>query len=155
MRPKTVRARPLSGLVSLLGLSEQGQPVRGMVTGVTHDSRKVVPGDLYAALPGSRFHGAVFAEQAAAAGAAGILTDREGRIRAERAGLPVLVVDDPRAVLGEVASWVYGRPVDDLALLGVTGTSGKSTTTFLLEAGLRAAGHETGLVGGIEIRVAG
>jgi UDP-N-acetylmuramoyl-L-alanyl-D-glutamate--2,6-diaminopimelate ligase len=155
MRPKSVPARSLSGLVSLLGLSEQGQPMRGMVTGITHDSRKVVKGDLYAALPGSRFHGAVFAEQAAQAGAAGILTDHEGRIRAERAGLPVLVVDDPRAVLGEVASWIYGRPVHDLALLGVTGTSGKSTTTFLLEAGLRAAGHETGLVGGIEIRVAG
>jgi UDP-N-acetylmuramoyl-L-alanyl-D-glutamate--2,6-diaminopimelate ligase len=155
MRPNSVPARSLSGLVSLLGLSEQGQPIRGMVTGVTHDSRRVAPGDLYAALPGSRFHGAVFAEQAAAAGAAGILTDREGRIRAELAGLPVLVVDDPRAVLGEVASWVYGRPARDLALLGVTGTSGKSTTTFLLEAGLRAAGHETGLIGGIEIRVAG
>jgi UDP-N-acetylmuramoyl-L-alanyl-D-glutamate--2,6-diaminopimelate ligase len=155
MRPKSVPARSLSGLVSLLGLSEQGGPMRGMVTGVTHDSRKVVPGDLYAALPGSRFHGAVFAEQAAGAGASGILTDHEGRIRAERAGVPVLVVDDPRAVLGEVASWVYGRPVRDLALLGVTGTSGKSTTTFLLEAGLRAAGHETGLIGGIEIRAAG
>ena len=155
MRPRSVPARSLSGLVSLLGLSEQGQPIRGMVTGVTHDSRRVAPGDLYAALPGSRFHGAVFAEEAAAAGAAGILTDHEGRIRAELAGLPVLVVDDPRAVLGEVASWVYGRPVRDLALLGVTGTSGKSTTTFLLEAGLRAAGHETGLIGGIEIRVAG
>jgi UDP-N-acetylmuramoyl-L-alanyl-D-glutamate--2,6-diaminopimelate ligase len=155
MRPTSVPARSLSGLVSLLGLSEQGQPIRGMVTGVTHDSRRVVPGDLYAALPGSRIHGAVFAEQAAAAGAAGILTDHEGRIRAEQAGLPVLVVDDPRAVLGEVASWVYGRPARDLALLGVTGTSGKSTTTFLLEAGLRAAGHETGLIGGIEIKVAG
>jgi UDP-N-acetylmuramoyl-L-alanyl-D-glutamate--2,6-diaminopimelate ligase len=155
MRPTSVPARPLSGLVTLLGLSAQGRPVRGTVTGVTHDSRRVAPGDLYAALPGSRFHGAVFAEQAAEAGAVGILTDREGRIRAERAGLPVLVVDDPRAVLGEVASWVYGRPVRDLCLLGVTGTSGKSTTTYLLEAGLRAAGHETGLVGGIEIKVGG
>jgi UDP-N-acetylmuramoyl-L-alanyl-D-glutamate--2,6-diaminopimelate ligase len=155
MRPKTVPARALSGLVSLLGLTEGGAPVQGMVTGVTHDSRKVQPGDLYAALPGSRFHGAVFAAQAADAGATGILTDREGRIRAEKSGLPVLVVDDPRAVLGRVASWVYGDPVRDLGVLGVTGTSGKSTITFLLEAGLRAAGHETGLVGGIEIRVGG
>src|SRR3954469_14188351 len=106
MRPTSVPARPLSGLVSLLGLSVEGQPLRGMVTGVTHDSRRVSRGDLYAALPGSRFHGAVFAEQAAAAGAAGIRTDREGRERAERAGVPVLVGDDPRAVLGDVASWV-------------------------------------------------
>lgn len=153
MRPKTVPARPLSGLVTLLGLSEQGGPVRGMVTGVTHDSRRVRRGDLYAALPGSRFHGAVFAASAAEAGAAAILTDREGRVQAEASGLPVLIVDEPREVLGRVASWVYGEPVRDLTLLGVTGTSGKSTTVFLLEAGLRAAGHETGLVGGVQIRV--
>ncbi len=127
--------------------------MRGMVTGVTHDSRRVAPGDLYAALPGSRVHGATFAVQAAEAGAVGILTDREGRVPAEKAGVPVLVVDDPRAALGDVTSWVYGEPVRDLALLGVTGTSGKSTTTYLLEAGLRAAGHETGLVGGIEVKV--
>lgn len=155
MRPKTVPARPLSGLVSLLGLSEQGRPVRGMVTGATHDSRRVRRGDLYAALPGSRFHGAAFAAQAAGAGATAVLTDRAGRAEAEASGLPVLIVDDPRAVLGRVASWVYGEPVRDLTLIGVTGTSGKSTTVFLLEAGLRAAGHETGLVGGIQIRVGG
>lgn len=155
MRPNVAQARPLSGLVALLGLAEQDEPVRGMVTGVTHDSRKVRRGDLYAALPGSRCHGADFAVQAAEAGATGILTDHTGRRRAERAGLPVLVVDEPRAVLGAVASWVYGDPGEELALIGVTGTSGKSTTAFLLEAGLREAGHETGLVGGIEVRVAG
>jgi UDP-N-acetylmuramoyl-L-alanyl-D-glutamate--2,6-diaminopimelate ligase len=56
-------------------------------------------------------------------------------------------------VLGKVAAWVYGRPAEGLLMLGVTGTSGKTTTTHLLEAGLRAAGHRTGLIGGVEIRV--
>ena len=67
----------------------------------------------------------------------------------------MLVADDARAVLGEVAARVYGRPADDLLLLGVTGTNGKTTTAFLLEAGLRAAGHTTGLLGTVETRVAG
>ncbi|GAA3196172.1 UDP-N-acetylmuramoyl-L-alanyl-D-glutamate--2,6-diaminopimelate ligase [Nonomuraea roseoviolacea subsp. carminata] len=121
------------------------------LTGVTIDSREVMRGDLYVALPGSTAHGASFVAQAMARGAAAILTDEAGRERAVATGLPVLVVPDPRALLGQVASWVYGQPAHDVQVLGVTGTSGKSTTTFLLEAGLRAAGHTTGLVGGVEI----
>ena len=68
-------------------------------------------------------------------------------------GLPLFVVTDPRARLGEVASWVYGHPSRRLALTGVTGTSGKTTTSYLIEAGLRAAGHRTGLIGGVQTRV--
>ena len=115
------------------------------------DSRHVRPGDLYVAVGGGSAHGADFSAQAMASGATAILTDPAGRAAAVATGLPVLVVGDPRAVLGQVASWVYGRPARDITLLGVTGTSGKSTTTFLLEAGLKAAGHRTGLVGGVEI----
>jgi UDP-N-acetylmuramoyl-L-alanyl-D-glutamate--2,6-diaminopimelate ligase len=121
------------------------------VTGVTIDSRQVRRGDLYVALRGNQSHGAGFTAEAMAHGAVAVLTDPEGRAAAAATGLPVLVVPDPRSVLGQVASWVYGHPARDIQLLGVTGTSGKSTTTFLLEAGLRAAGHTTGLVGGVEI----
>jgi UDP-N-acetylmuramoyl-L-alanyl-D-glutamate--2,6-diaminopimelate ligase len=125
------------------------------VTGVTLDSRDVRPGDLYAGLPGSRAHGADFAGQAAARGAAAVLTDSEGVRRCAAAGvrLPLLVVDDPRGALGELAAVVYGRPADRLTLFGVTGTNGKTTTAYLLDAGLRAAGHRTGLVGTVEPRV--
>ncbi|OLT17743.1 UDP-N-acetylmuramoyl-L-alanyl-D-glutamate--2,6-diaminopimelate ligase, partial [Actinomadura sp. CNU-125] len=70
-------------------------------------------------------------------------------------GLPVLVVPDVRARLGDAAAWVYGEPGRDITLIGVTGTSGKTTTVFLAEAGLRAAGLATGLVGGVEIRAGG
>ncbi|POM23995.1 UDP-N-acetylmuramoyl-L-alanyl-D-glutamate--2,6-diaminopimelate ligase [Actinomadura rubteroloni] len=152
MRPTTSTPRSLSGLAALLGADD---PSAGAVelTGITHDSRAVRPGDLYAALPGARAHGAQFAPQAAAAGAVAILTDPAGRAAAEAAGPPVLVVDDPRARLGAAASYVYGDPVTDLTLIGVTGTSGKTTTVYLLEAGLRAAGVETGVIGTVEMRI--
>lgn len=154
MRPTTNPARPLSGLAELLGIEWDGRDDTS-VTGITHDSRAVRPGDVYAALPGARAHGAQFAGQAADAGAAAVLTDPAGYDRAAAAGLPVLVVADVRARLGEAASWVYGDPGRDITLIGVTGTSGKTTTVFLVDAGLRAAGIETGLVGGVEIRVGG
>jgi UDP-N-acetylmuramoyl-L-alanyl-D-glutamate--2,6-diaminopimelate ligase len=123
------------------------------VSGITHDSRRVQPGDLYAALPGSQYHGARFSAQAAARGAVAVLTDPSGRDQATASGLPVLVVGDPRSRLGEVSAWVYGQPSAGLLLIGVTGTSGKTTTTYLLESGLRMAGHVTGLIGGVETRV--
>jgi UDP-N-acetylmuramoyl-L-alanyl-D-glutamate--2,6-diaminopimelate ligase len=121
------------------------------LTGVTIDSRNVRRGDLYVALPGNRVHGATFAAEAMASGAVAVLTDRAGRDASVATGLPVLIVPDPRALLGQISSWVYGQPAHDIQVLGVTGTSGKSTTSFMLEAGLRAAGHTAGLVGGVEI----
>jgi UDP-N-acetylmuramoyl-L-alanyl-D-glutamate--2,6-diaminopimelate ligase len=123
------------------------------VTGVTLSSRSVQPGDLYAALPGSRVHGVDFAAPAAAAGAVAILTDPTGAERARATGLPALVVDDPRQALGEVASLVYGRPTAHLSIVGVTGTAGKTSTVYLVEAGLRAAGRVTGLIGTVETRM--
>jgi UDP-N-acetylmuramoyl-L-alanyl-D-glutamate--2,6-diaminopimelate ligase len=124
------------------------------VTGVTHDSRAVQKGDLYAALPGARTHGAEFIAHAAQAGAVAVLTDRVGAAVAARAGLPALVVADPRASLGGVAAQVYGDPTGELTVIGLTGTNGKTTTAYLIEAGLRAAGHITGLIGTVETRLA-
>src|SRR5499425_1616674 len=126
-----------------------------LVRGVTHDSRRVRPGDLYAALPGGNHHGARFCQDAVSAGAVAVLTDPAGREPARLSGLPVFVVSDPRAKLGEVASWVYRHSSARLLLIGVTGTSGKTTTTYLLESALRRAGHRTGLIGGVETRIAG
>ena len=164
LRPRYVPVRSLTGLASLLGLRRpdgQGRDtsiaqneLRG-VTGITHDSAQVQPGDLYAALRGSKHHGAEFCEQAAAAGAVAVLTDPTGRERAISTGLPVFVVSDPRVRLGEVASWIYGNPSGRLLLLGVTGTSGKTTSTYLIESGFSHAGHVTGLIGGVELRIGG
>jgi len=125
--------------------------VRGLaVTGVTHDSRAVRPGDLYAALPGEKVHGADFAAMAAASGAVALLTDRPGPHP-----LPALVVDQPRRHLGAVASYIYGEPSTALDVIGITGTNGKTTSAYLIEAGFAAAGRSTGLIGTVETRVVG
>ncbi|HEX6232314.1 MAG TPA: UDP-N-acetylmuramoyl-L-alanyl-D-glutamate--2,6-diaminopimelate ligase [Jiangellaceae bacterium] len=150
LRPRQVTPRLLTELAQSLGVP--GPVVDSAVTGVTHDSRKVQPGDLFAALPGALTHGVEFVAQAEAAGAAAILTDHGGADRLSTE-LPVLAVDDPRSRLGELAASIYGRPADDLLMLGVTGTNGKTTTAYLIESGLRAAGHRTGLVGTVETRI--
>ena len=118
------------------------------ITGVTHDSREVRAGDLYAALPGQHAHGADFATVAATAGAAAMLTDRPGPYP-----LPTVVVERPREILGQVASLVYADPSRALDVIGITGTNGKTTTAYLVEAGLRGAGRSTGLIGTVETRI--
>jgi UDP-N-acetylmuramoyl-L-alanyl-D-glutamate--2,6-diaminopimelate ligase len=159
IRPAYQQPRPLSALSTLLGVrltalgSSHSPNDLGFLSGLTLDSRSVKPGDLYVALPGARVHGAVFCADAVAAGAVAVLTDPAGRARAVASGVPVFVLADPRARLGEIACWVYGDPSSRLRLIGVTGTSGKTTSTYLLESGLRAAGHLTGLVGGVELRI--
>jgi UDP-N-acetylmuramoyl-L-alanyl-D-glutamate--2,6-diaminopimelate ligase len=159
IRPAHQQQRPLSALSTLLGIrlaaagSSRSPNEEGFLSGLTLDSRSVKPGDLYVALPGARVHGAAFCADAVAAGAVAVLTDPEGRARATASGVPVFVLADPRARLGEIACWVYGNPSSRLRLIGVTGTSGKTTSTYLLESGLRMAGHLTGLVGGVELRI--
>ena len=156
LRPERVAPVPLRGLAEAAGADASLVGDADVtVTGVTHDSTAVRSGDLYAALPGARRHGAEFAADAAAAGARGVLTDPAGAPAAAAAGLPALVVEDPRTVLGHVAAAVYGNPSDRLLVIGITGTNGKTTTTFMVEAGLRATGRATGLIGTIETRVSG
>jgi UDP-N-acetylmuramoyl-L-alanyl-D-glutamate--2,6-diaminopimelate ligase len=164
LRPAVPQGCPIGALGAALGteaLTVAGSPVDPalVVLGVTLDSRAVVPGDLYAALPGANAHGAQFADQAQRAGAVGVLTDDVGLglLRADGCTLPVLVVPSPRAVLGAVSARVYGTHDHPgrLTVLGVTGTNGKTTTTYLLDAALRAAGRTTGLIGTVETRVAG
>jgi UDP-N-acetylmuramoyl-L-alanyl-D-glutamate--2,6-diaminopimelate ligase len=109
---------------------------------------------VYAALPGARFHGADFAAQAAGLGAVVVLTDRAGADRAAATGLPVLVVENPRERMGALAAAVYDEPGADLLQIGITGTSGKTTTAYLVEGGLRALhGRHTGLIGTVESRI--
>ncbi len=133
-----------------------GAPHRDVrLDGVSLDSRRVRPGDLYAALPGANAHGAEFARQAWQAGAVAVLTDPAGEaiLREAEIPLPRIVVPDSRAVLGSLSALVYGRPAEDLMLVGITGTNGKTTTAYILDAAWRALGRVTGLIGTIEIKV--
>ncbi|MCV7221362.1 UDP-N-acetylmuramoyl-L-alanyl-D-glutamate--2,6-diaminopimelate ligase [Mycolicibacterium elephantis] len=126
------------------------------VTGVTLRSKDVQAGDLFAALPGAASHGGRHVAEAVRRGAAAVLTDPAGleHIGADVA-VPVLVHPAPRTVLGELAATVYGHPSEKLRVIGVTGTSGKTTTTYLVEAGLRAADRVAGLIGTVGIRIGG
>ncbi|MEU0336209.1 UDP-N-acetylmuramoyl-L-alanyl-D-glutamate--2,6-diaminopimelate ligase [Streptomyces sp. NPDC006193] len=146
----TLPATPLAELAGLLGVTAPEGAAE--VTGITHDSRAVRPGDLYAALPGARRHGADFAAQAASLGAVAVLTDPTGAERAAATGLPVLVVDDPRGRMGELAATIYRHPGRDLLQIGITGTSGKTTTAYLVKGGLDVS-RPAGLIGTVEIRI--
>ena len=152
-RPRSVSPTALAELAAALAVPVPPEFGHGAVSGVTHASESVLPGDLYAALPGSRHHGAEFIAAAARAGAVAVLTDPVGAAAAQQADLPAIVVPDPRAVLGEVAARVYGDPTRGLTVLGITGTAGKTSTAYLIEAGLRAAGRVTGLIGTVETRM--
>lgn len=149
-RPVHVSAIPVAELADQLGAERPESDVG--VTGITHDSRAVRPGDVYAALPGARLHGADFVTQAAGLGAVAVLTDPTGAGRAAATGLPVLVVEDPRGSMGELAATIYGHPGRDLLQIGITGTSGKTTTAYLVEGGLKTV-RSTGLIGTVETRI--
>jgi UDP-N-acetylmuramoyl-L-alanyl-D-glutamate--2,6-diaminopimelate ligase len=113
------------------------------LTGVQHDSRRVVPGDLFAAIRGATYDGHDFAGEAVRKGAVAVLCERPLAL-----GVPTLVVPSVRSVLGEVAAAVYGHPAQRLACVGVTGTNGKTTTTFLLRH--LFAAERPGLIGTVE-----
>jgi UDP-N-acetylmuramoyl-L-alanyl-D-glutamate--2,6-diaminopimelate ligase len=157
-RPSRVSPSDVSALAErLAGAGVTTQAPHGAdasVTGMSLDSRRVLPGDLYAAIPGSQVHGIAHLPAALAAGAVAVLTDEVGAADVP-AGVPVLVVSSPRAVLGTVAAEVYGRPADSLRMIGVTGTQGKTTTTRLLESGLSGTGIPAAVIGTVGTRVLG
>jgi UDP-N-acetylmuramoyl-L-alanyl-D-glutamate--2,6-diaminopimelate ligase len=156
LRPEDRRAQRIAGLVERLpGALLHGDPATA-VSGITHDSRMVQRGDVYLARSGATTHGITFVADALTAGAAAVLTDPDSVAAAVAAGCPTVVeVPDPRGATGPAAAWVYGDPSADLGVIGITGTNGKTTTAYLVEAGLRAAGRRTGLVGTIESLVDG
>ncbi len=123
-----------------------GDPLIG---GVRCDSREVAPGDLFVALVGAKSDGHDYLEQAARRGAAALLVER--RVKPVPA-LPCARVDDTRACLAEVALRFFGRPASELTLVGITGTNGKTSTSYLVESALRAAGRRPGLIGTVEKR---
>ncbi len=119
------------------------------IAGVTHDSRRVQPGDLFVALLGDHFDGRVFASQAAARGAVAVLGADPAP---EGLAAPWLSAEDPRSLLGPLAARTYGHPDRDMAMIGVTGTNGKSTVVELSRAMLEASGRPSASIGTLGYR---
>src|SRR5690606_7065769 len=130
-------------------------PVDVSFTGITLDNRAVEPGDLFVALPGAATHGARFAATAVAAGASAILTDAAGADQcSDTVGtVPVVVVDRPRQVLAGLAAAFHDHPATAFTTLGITGTQGKTTSTYLAEAAVGVA--DAAVIGTIGTRVRG
>lgn len=154
-RPERPPRTALAAVAERLGARVIGEPAEVTLTGLTLSSQRVRAGDLYVALPGARVHGASYAAEAVVAGAVAVLTDEAGLAGLGDLAVPVLVVDAPRAVLGDLAAHLYGNPADGLTLMAVTGTQGKTTTTRLLEAGLERAGVAAAVIGTVGTRING
>jgi len=137
LRPEHPTPRSLDGLVEEFGLDARGSIAGVEISGVTLSTHNLQPGDLFVGMPGAQVHGAQFAAQAKDGGAVAVLTDEAGAESAAESGLPVVVVDSPRAALGAVAAWVYRTAEKPPLLFATTGTNGKTSTSYLLEAILR------------------
>ena len=123
------------------------------VSGITLDSRAIEPGWLYAALPGTRTHGAGFAASAVRRGACAVLTDAEGAGLVGQIGVPVLVSTDLREAMAAASCRIFGEPATRLTMVGITGTNGKTTTAFLAAAAL--ADRRVGTIGTIGFQLEG
>jgi UDP-N-acetylmuramoyl-L-alanyl-D-glutamate--2,6-diaminopimelate ligase len=129
-------------------LAQSGNP---QVTGIEYDSRQVKPGDVFVAMKGESSDGNRFVEQAIASGAVAVITDSEST----PSNVAWARVAHGRRALAVVSANLYDHPAEKIAVTGITGTNGKSTTAFLLESILHAAGRKSALLGTIEYHVAG
>lgn len=168
LRPNSVRPVSLAHLrehlqglgaqVSSRPAAQQSGAVEDVeVTGISMDSRGVCAGDLYVALPGAKVHGAQFAEGALKLGAAAILTDAAGAELLGEAAVPLLVTEHLREYVGPLAAQIYGSASFPAThRYAVTGTNGKTTSTYMLESIFRTGlGVKTGLIGTIQILIDG
>jgi UDP-N-acetylmuramoyl-L-alanyl-D-glutamate--2,6-diaminopimelate ligase len=122
------------------------------VVALSQDSRTIIAGSLFVAVRGFHSDGHQFIPQALAQGAVAVIAEEQQAATAAGAA-PVICVPDSRAALARLATVFYGRPSERLKLIGITGTKGKTTTSYLVRSIIEADGHRTGLIGTIDYRV--
>ena len=161
MTPAPAMPWTLYTLLAAAGLPAPGSDPDGtetadpVITDLQFDSRRVGSGSLYLAMPGQSTHGARFSAAAVEEGAVAVLTDAAGRELAAGVGVPVVVAEDPRGAMAALSVALNGDPSARVPMFAVTGTNGKTTTVFLLEAALTALGRTVGTLGTIGFRLAG
>lgn len=157
LRPVDPPRRALAALADRFAREVRGELAGVEVRGITLATADLRAGEAFVAIRGVNRHGAELAQQAADQGAVAIITDVQGATLAADAGLPIVIVDDPRAVLGELSAWVYGTGASDPLplLLGTTGTNGKTSVSHLLQGMLDQIGVVSGLSSTAERHIAG
>jgi len=164
LRPEAVVPVPLSALAQAFALPVAADSAHSFsqveLTGISMNTADLRPGDLFVAMPGLKTHGARFVAKALEIGAVAIVTDAAGaaEIASELGSVsaPVLLLEQPRRHLGNLAAFVYGNVAGNLPVIyGTTGTNGKTSTSYLLEALLRQCGEITGLTSTAERHIAG
>ncbi len=143
------RRPPLRDILAGLKVRSVTGPLPRLVTGVVADSRRVRGGDLFVAVPGRRVDGGVYADEAVKRGAVAVVA--EGWLPLDRS-VALIQVPDAREALARLAAAVAGHPAHGMRMIGITGTKGKTTTSFLIHHVLQAAGHKAGLIGTVHAR---
>ena len=150
MQPRALTVTQLlAALNGQVAIVDRLGDLDGSITSVTDDSRSVSSGSLFVAVKGERVDGHKYVGQAIKAGAAAIV----GQDSVERASVPFVQVTDSRKALGLIGSRFYGDPSAQLAMIGVTGTNGKTTTTYLCKALLENIGRRVGLIGTVAYQI--
>lgn len=155
LRPQTSPRKSLTDLVAEFSLEVRGSLENLCITGLSLSSADVLPGDMYIGLAGNNVHGATFAREAKNRGAVAVLTDFVGGQLCSDLGLPLLLQQQPREILGAISAWLYQTNEHSLTLFGVTGTNGKTSVSYLLDALLAQLGAVVGLSTTAERRIAG
>ena len=160
LRPKDVRPltfeQALQDVTVLEWIEPSADATRARtVTGITVASDDVAPGWIFVAIPGMKAHGGEFAHGAVVEGANAIMTDPTGVDLVRDLGVPIAVVADPRVDTAIVATRIYDHPAEKLVTMAITGTNGKTTTSFLMRAALQAKFPDPAICGTVDMRVAG
>ncbi len=156
LRPDAVVPVELTNFAARFGLDVMGHAAAVSLTGISMNTGDLRPGDLFVAMPGKKTHGANFISKALELGAVAVVTDAAGAEIMGPISVPVLLLENPREHLGDLAAYVYGNVAGNLPkLFATTGTNGKTSTSYLLEGILRQLGEVTGLTSTAERHIAG
>lgn len=156
LRPERVLPVSLQEIAASCGLEVVVGDAATTVTGISMNTGDLRPGDLFVAMPGLKTHGANFASKALELGAVAVVSDTAGLSSIQNLSVPKLLLENPRRHLGALAAYVYGNlPQSMPKLFGTTGTNGKTSTSYILEAILRQLGEVTGLTSTAERHIAG
>ncbi len=156
MSALTTDTKQLKNLLEGVDCKITGNIEKTEITGLSSDSRKVQPGNLFAAIQGLSVDGHNYLNQAVAAGCSALLVNKGWQDFATEAKIgpqiPLVEVDDTKIALGDIAATFYDHPDRQLTVIGITGTNGKTTTSFLVEALLKACGKRPGVIGTVNYR---